>query len=150
MTPGYWKHTTRPISFCLVVDDFAVKYIGRDDANHLLTLLQRNYEAVSTDWDATLFGGITLTWDYEARTCDLSMPGYASAALEKFGHAPPTKPQHAPHRYNEPQYGKKVQTVEPPDTTPPLSKEEVKDQADCWHSTILWASSRPDTSNATQ
>ena len=25
---GLWKHKTRPISFCLVVDDFAVKYVN--------------------------------------------------------------------------------------------------------------------------
>jgi len=27
LVPGLWKHTTRPISFTLVVDDFGVKYI---------------------------------------------------------------------------------------------------------------------------
>jgi hypothetical protein len=28
-TPGLWLHKTRPISFTLVVDDFAVKYVGK-------------------------------------------------------------------------------------------------------------------------
>jgi hypothetical protein len=31
-TPGLWLHTTRPISFTLVVDDFAVKYVGKQHA----------------------------------------------------------------------------------------------------------------------
>jgi hypothetical protein len=28
-TPGLWLHKTRPIYFTLVVDDFAVKYVGK-------------------------------------------------------------------------------------------------------------------------
>ena len=36
MTPGLWKHNTRPISFSLVVDDFGVKYVGKENAQHLL------------------------------------------------------------------------------------------------------------------
>jgi hypothetical protein len=31
-TPGLWLHRTRPISFTLVVDDFAVKYVGKQHA----------------------------------------------------------------------------------------------------------------------
>ena len=35
-TPGLWTHDTRPISFSLVVDDFGVKYVGEENAQHLL------------------------------------------------------------------------------------------------------------------
>jgi hypothetical protein len=28
-TPGLWLHKTRPIAFSLIVDDFAVKYVGK-------------------------------------------------------------------------------------------------------------------------
>jgi hypothetical protein len=31
-TPGLWLHKTRPISFTLVVGDFAVKYVGKQHA----------------------------------------------------------------------------------------------------------------------
>jgi hypothetical protein len=34
-TPGLWLHKTRPVSFTLVVDDFAVKYVGKQHAEHL-------------------------------------------------------------------------------------------------------------------
>jgi hypothetical protein len=34
-TPGLWLHKTRPISLTLVVDDFEVKYIGKQHAEHL-------------------------------------------------------------------------------------------------------------------
>jgi hypothetical protein len=30
--PGLWLHNTRPISFTLIVDDFAVKYVGKQHA----------------------------------------------------------------------------------------------------------------------
>ncbi len=34
--PGLWNHSTRPISFSLVVYDFGVKYVGKENAQHLL------------------------------------------------------------------------------------------------------------------
>jgi hypothetical protein len=34
-TPGLWLHNTRPISFTLVVDDFTVKYVGKQHAENL-------------------------------------------------------------------------------------------------------------------
>jgi hypothetical protein len=38
-TTGLWRHETRAIRVCLVVDDFAIKYINEDDAKHLLHAL---------------------------------------------------------------------------------------------------------------
>jgi hypothetical protein len=37
--PGLWLHKTRPISFTLVVDDFAVRYVGKQHADHLRSSL---------------------------------------------------------------------------------------------------------------
>jgi hypothetical protein len=34
-TPGLWLHKTRTISFTLIVDDFAVKYVGKHHAEYL-------------------------------------------------------------------------------------------------------------------
>jgi hypothetical protein len=47
-TPGLWLHRTRPISFTLVLDDFAVKYVGKKHAEHLRNALLRTYE-LTTD-----------------------------------------------------------------------------------------------------
>ena len=44
VTPGYWKHDWRPISFTLVVDDFGVKYIHETDVNHLIQTLKQDYK----------------------------------------------------------------------------------------------------------
>jgi hypothetical protein len=38
-TPGLWLHKTRPISFTLIVDDIAVKYVGKQHAEHLRNAL---------------------------------------------------------------------------------------------------------------
>jgi hypothetical protein len=38
-TPGLWLHKTRPISFTLTVDDFAVKNVGKHHAEHLRNAL---------------------------------------------------------------------------------------------------------------
>ena len=35
ITAGLWHHKTQPINFTLVVDDFGVKYVGRERADHL-------------------------------------------------------------------------------------------------------------------
>jgi len=34
-TPGLWKHVSRPVWFNLCVDDFGIKYIGREHLQHL-------------------------------------------------------------------------------------------------------------------
>ena len=122
-TPGLWKHAWRPIQFVLVVDDFGVEYVGREHAEHLINALCTHYEAVSTDWEGSLYCGITLKWDYHNRTVTLSMPNYVRKALHKFEHQQPKRPQHAPHKHNIPQYGVAIQLTEPLDQTKPLSKE---------------------------
>ena len=40
-TAGLWKHATRPVTFVLIVDDFGVKFIGKENANHLLKALKQ-------------------------------------------------------------------------------------------------------------
>ena len=40
-TPGLFTHKTRPIWFTLVVDDFGVKYVGKQHAEHLMSILKK-------------------------------------------------------------------------------------------------------------
>ena len=42
--PGLWFHEWRPIQFSLVVDDFGVKYVGEENAKHLVNALVEHYE----------------------------------------------------------------------------------------------------------
>ena len=38
-TPGLWIHDWRPISFSLIVNDFGVKDVGKEHADHLIKIL---------------------------------------------------------------------------------------------------------------
>ena len=69
-----------PISFTLIVDDFGIKYVIRKHADHLLAALQEHY-TLDIDWAGKLYCGITLDWDYENGTVDISMPGYIKKLL---------------------------------------------------------------------
>ena len=88
--PGLWKHKTRPVQFSLVVDDFGVKYVGRDNAEHLIQSLQQHYK-LQVDEKGALYCGIKLDWDYKKRTLDISMPGYVQKILQRFQHAVPAQ-----------------------------------------------------------
>jgi hypothetical protein len=116
LTPGLWRHNTRDIVFSLVVDDFGVRYTSRADADHLIATLETAYQ-VSIDWTGARYCGLTLNWDYVARTCDVSMPGYIARALHRFQHPTPTKPEHSPHPWQRPNYGAKTQFATVPNNT---------------------------------
>ena len=45
-TPGLWCHKWRPIQFVLLVDDFGIKYVGKEYALHLLKTLRWRSEGV--------------------------------------------------------------------------------------------------------
>ena len=76
ITPGLWKHDTRPISFTLCVDDFGVKYVGREHAEHLKYVLNANYTC-SLDWDGKRYLGMDIDWDYVRKEVHISMLDYA-------------------------------------------------------------------------
>jgi hypothetical protein len=110
-TPGLFKHVTRPVTFCLVVDDFAIKYVGKEHADHLLACLREQY-TMTTDWDCTNYIGLTVAWDYNKRTCDISLPGYVKRAMHRFQHTAPNKPEYSPSKFTPPNYGAKQQLTE--------------------------------------
>lgn len=125
-TPGLFKHDTRPIAFCLVVDDFGVKYVGKEHALYLLQTLQDADYVVTTDWEGKQFCGISLNWDYINRTVDLSMPGYIAKALQRFEHPLPSSPEDSPHDAAPIQYGAKQQLTADPDLSAPLDVQGIK------------------------
>jgi len=49
LTPGLWKHHTCPITFCLVVDGFGIKYVRKEHAEHLISALHDEYP-ITLDW----------------------------------------------------------------------------------------------------
>ena len=119
IVPGLWTHETRDISFTLVVDDFAIKYTKKEDAQHLINAIQKDYN-ITVDWEAHKYIGLTIEWDYLNRKVHLHMPGYLNKALLRFKHEMPKTKQNSPHPHVAPQYGAKTQSVEKADTSPPL------------------------------
>ena len=124
--PGLWRHTWCPLSFCLVIEDFIVKYIGKEHADHLIQCLRNHYQEVDIDWDGKRFCGVHLDCDYDKRTCSLSMPGYVTNVLHKFQHTKPNKAQDSPYPATAKQYDVKVQLTDPIDTTTRLTTDEIK------------------------
>jgi len=123
--PGLWKHDTRPIQFTLVVDDFGVKYVGEEHAQHLKSVLEEHYK-VTTDWTGTRYIGITLDWDYDKRQVHLSMPGYVKKALKQFQHVWKGKTQDSPFQSEPIRYGAKKQYAKNASTSPKLNKKGKK------------------------
>eukprot|EP00957_Ditylum_brightwellii_P177264 13503691-Ditylum_brightwellii.AAC.1 len=62
--PGLWQHKDRDITFCLVVDDFGIKYTTKNDLEHLITALQEIYR-IKIDMTGELLCDITLQWNYD-------------------------------------------------------------------------------------
>ena len=116
-TPGLWTHKWRPICFSLVVDDFGVKYVGREHAEHLKSVIEEHYK-VTTDWEGKRYLGLTLDWDYVLRQVHLSMPDYVPDALTRFKRERPRKFQNAPHASTAIIYGAKQQ----------FAKEEIESE----------------------
>ena len=103
-----------------------MKYVGREHVEHLITVLKKKYELVK-DWKGDLYCGIKLNWDYQARTLDISMPGYIKKLLQKYKHRMPTRPQHCPYSPAPKQYDAKAQSPLPIDISPKLSPDEIKE-----------------------
>ena len=124
LVPGLWHHITRPIQFALTVDDFGVKYVGKEHANHLLKVLQELYK-VTTDWTGTRYIGIHLVWDYQKRQVHLYMPEYVRKALKQFQHKF-NKKQNQPFPHTPIQYGAKKQYAKEASTSPKLDAKQKK------------------------
>jgi hypothetical protein len=56
--PGLWTHETRPTTFTLVVDNFAIKIMSENNVNHI-NVLKKNYTII-VDREATKYIGLTI------------------------------------------------------------------------------------------
>ncbi len=122
---GMWTHDSKPIQFCLCVDDFGIKYQNKQDVEHLITTLKHNYN-ITIDWSGRNYCGLTLDWDYHAKHVDISMPGYIHKLLTRLAHPPPRRPRHAPHAWAQPVFGRHIQSGTPSDTSPMLPTGDIK------------------------
>ncbi len=124
-TPGLWKHNSRPVVFSLVVNDFRVKYFGKENSQHLLDTIQK-FRKCSCDWDGEQYCGLTIQRDYKGCKVHLSMPMCIQKALKCFQHPPPQIRQDQPHPNTKKTYGVKEQFAKLINKTPLLDKAEKK------------------------
>ena len=59
VTPGICTHKWRPICISLVVDDFRIKYVGQEHADHLISALKEAYK-LEVDTEDAKHVGISL------------------------------------------------------------------------------------------
>ncbi len=125
-TLGLWYHVSRPISFTLVVDDFGVKFVGKEHAEHLIASIKCTYQRLTEDWLGSLYCGITLDWDYVGRTVDISMPGYIKKKLQEYMHSIPRRIQKCPYSPEPKQFGAGGQAPLVPEDTAMLDAKGIK------------------------
>ena len=83
ITPVFWTKNWRPICFLLCVDDFGVKYVGKQHAEHLTTVLREQCK-ISHDWKRQQYLGLDINWDYENRKVHFSMLENVTYVITRF------------------------------------------------------------------
>ena len=122
---GLWQHNTQDNLFTLVVDNSAIQYTFLDNTKHILDALKAKY-GISEDWEANIYIGILLKWDYVQWTVYLYTPWYITAVLLHFLYPSPIIRQDAPHRHVAPNYGAAFQYATSDNYHPLLPKYQIK------------------------
>ncbi len=113
-TPCLFRHHTREIMFCLVVDDFGVPYKTQADADHLIHTLEKYDYKLKGRPLGDVYLGMTISFDRPNKTVSISMPEYVKKMLQRFRPQfllPGHRPSRTPGVYIAPSFSKKPQTV---------------------------------------
>ena len=90
------------------MDDFGVKYVGKQYAEHLITCIQEYYP-VSIDWNGKLYFVFSFDWDYKQKHLTMSMKFSLEGSMNEYQQKMTTPPQNAPHKSEQPDYVAKIQ-----------------------------------------
>jgi hypothetical protein len=124
-TPGLWYHESCPITFILVVDNFGVKYENKDDVDHLIASIKKDY-MLTEDWTGNLYCEIQLNWDYAGRTVNISMPGYIKKEIAGVRAHNTEKNSGMPILTRAKKNGTEAQASFPQDNMPKLDEKGIK------------------------
>ena len=61
--PGPFNHEPWPVWFTLVVDNFRIKHIVKENVLHLISALKK-YHDVEENWAGSLYYRMSLDWHY--------------------------------------------------------------------------------------
>ena len=146
IVPCLYKHATNGVSFVLVVDDFAVKYLKDDSLHHLVkTLKDAGYE-LSVDLKASKFCGLDIKYNKREGWIEISCKGYVEKVLHRFRHRK-FKKESSPMVYVTPNFGEKIQMAkdDPADKMSPAAILEAQQIIGC----VLWYSRMVDAPTLT-
>lgn len=121
-TTCLFRHSSLPIEFTLVVDDFGISYKSKDAADYLVKTLKLLYP-IKVDWTGSSYLGYTVqdSGTGNDRTISLSMPRYIEKALKRFNIVP-TGNVKSPEHHTAISYAtKEAQMTANTDTSQPLS-----------------------------
>ena len=74
-TASLRNHTKHDIVFILGVKHIGVKYVGKENYNHLFQSPQSPH-TIAYNWEDKTYLGVSLQWDYRKCTVDLLIPDY--------------------------------------------------------------------------
>jgi hypothetical protein len=136
-TPGLWTHEWHPITFSLVIDNFGVKCIGEEHAQHLLQMVKKYYACLfKMEWER--YCRLTMKWDFVGKKVHLLIPSYNEKALMRFQQPPSIVPQDQLHQHVKKTYGTKVQQATHSIHPHPSIKQERSSFKRSWgYSSIL-------------
>jgi hypothetical protein len=123
-TECLFRHETRPITFALVVDDFGIKYDGKEHLEHLLNVLRMDYR-ITVNETGSQFIGLNIDINRQQRTLRISMKDYVAKNLKRFHTEKKSHDTNSATVYTPPVYGQKRQLVLEDDTAP-LSADRTK------------------------
>ncbi len=84
-TPCLFRHRTQEIMFCLVVDDFVVRYKTQADAEHLIHTLEKyDYKFKVQPLGDVYLLGMAIAFDRPKKSVSISMLGYVKKMLQRF------------------------------------------------------------------
>ena len=86
----------------------------------------QEHDTVTTDCEGKKYAGIDLDWNYESRTCRLTMEDYIGKLLLRYDHPAPRKPHRSPHQHRKIIYGASIQKPLEEDTSPILYAAGIK------------------------
>jgi hypothetical protein len=115
-TSGLWCHKWRPIQFCLIKDNFGIKYVGLEHFNYLLGILKK-FHGIQYNMAGNKFAGMDIEWNYAALRCRISMLGYISTVLLKFKHPHLAKSWLSPYKCLPIAYSAKSHITSDPDSS---------------------------------
>ena len=107
------------------MNNFGVKYVGKKNGNHLMSILVEYY-TISRNWAGSWYLGMDIDWDYTNSEVHLSMLSYIRYAFRRFHQTCPQRLQDQPYPHVKPTYGAKAHYATYKDDSPVLLSSENK------------------------